>query len=626
MQGWQNARRCHCAVYRCVLAGLLFLASLGAQQFGAPTAVCAQAGSPKSSQRPAAQPSAPAAAGSAAGRELFHQHCVKCHGADGKGSAARSLMPEIPDFTAASWQKGRSDAQLKVSILDGKGTGMPAASGKISAEQAGNLVAHVRAFGPNTEKSGKKPQEPASDDFDLSFRRLEEQLHELQKQSRELSKLSPQAAPSKPSESSQDKVADPSAPNAKGKQAVRELFRQHCVKCHGADGTGSQARDRLPKIPNFIDLSWQKKRNDGQLLTSILDGKEPDMPPVREKISVQEARGLVAHVRAFAPGAAKPGQGDQEAPPKLNERYHRLQQQLDELRRQISDLSRCSSGAVPSRPSETQQSKGTQASVPAAARTPTVRELFRQHCVKCHGADGTGSPVRGRLPKIPDFTAASWQAQRRDAQLLTSILNGKGKDMPPARAKISDEQAGALVAYVRAFAPTREESAQAEPERPAPGEPAEVKAPRGFLVTLIRWLGTFHPAAVHFPIALLTAGAVSELLRMGTGKLAFDFVSRYCVWFGALSAAAAGILGWFVGSFRLAGASWLMITHAWLGTSTVVCAGLVLALSEASFRSDRHRVQMWFRVMLLVLAVLVMVTGFFGGAVVFGPEHYSWPH
>src|SRR5438105_2932086 len=219
MQGWQNSRCCHCADYRYVLAGLLFLLSLGAQQFGAPTAVCAQAGSPKSSQRPAARPPAPAAAGSAAGRKLFQQHCVKCHGADGKGSAARNLMPEIPDFTDASWHKGRSDAQLKVSVLDGKGTAMPAASGKISAEQASSLVAHVRAFGPNMEKSGKKAQEPASADFDRSFRRLEEQLHELQKQSRELSKLPPQGAPSKAPESSQDKVANPSAPNAKGKQA-----------------------------------------------------------------------------------------------------------------------------------------------------------------------------------------------------------------------------------------------------------------------------------------------------------------------------------------------------------------------------------------------------------------------
>jgi hypothetical protein len=31
------------------------------------------------------------------------------------------------------------------------------------------------------------------------------------------------------------------------------------------------------------------------------------------------------------------------------------------------------------------------------------------------------------------------------------------------------------------------------------------------------------------------------------------------------------------------------------------------------------------RVTLLVVAGLVLVTGFFGGALVFGLEHYTWP-
>ena len=54
-----------------------------------------------------------------------------------------------------------------------------------------------------------------------------------------------------------------------------------------------------------------------------------------------------------------------------------------------------------------------------------------------------------------------------------------------------------------------------------------------------------HVALVHFPIALLTAAAVAELLQLGTGKPAYDAVSRYCIWFGTLSAMAAGVLGWF---------------------------------------------------------------------------------
>ena len=61
--------------------------------------------------------------------------------------------------------------------------------------------------------------------------------------------------------------------------------------------------------------------------------------------------------------------------------------------------------------------------------------------MKCHGADGTGSPARGLLDEIPDFTSVTWQAQRVDAQLLASILDGKGSGMPPQGGIISEKQA-----------------------------------------------------------------------------------------------------------------------------------------------------------------------------------------
>jgi hypothetical protein len=68
-----------------------------------------------------------------------------------------------------------------------------------------------------------------------------------------------------------------------------------------------------------------------------------------------------------------------------------------------------------------------------------------------------------------------------------------------------------------------------------------------------------------------------------------------------------------------------MMTHRWVGTSTVACAGLVLVLGEVSRRPDRRRTRMAFRVSLFVVAALVLVTCFFGGAVVFGLDHYAWP-
>jgi uncharacterized membrane protein len=208
---------------------------------------------------------------------------------------------------------------------------------------------------------------------------------------------------------------------------------------------------------------------------------------------------------------------------------------------------------------------------------------------------------------------------------MASILDGKGEGMPPERGKISEPQAQRLVTYVRTFALTTGKPGQAEQDGPASAEPEEAEPPKSFLGKLIRWLGKFHPPAVHFPVALLSAAAVSELLRLTTGKPVFDGITRYCLWFGTLAAAGAGALGWFLAGFRLTDTSWVLMTHRWLGTSTVMCAGLVLVLSEASRYPDRKMTRICFRVTLFGVAALVSVTGFFGGAVVFGLDHYSWP-
>src|SRR5262249_43559826 len=300
-----------------------------------------------------------------------------------------------------------------------------------------------------------------------------------------------------------------------------------------------------------------------------------------------------------------------------------LEKEVHELQTQSRKLAKDSPGGAPSQPSRSPPQEGPRPSTPPAAGNSAVRELFQQRCVKCHGSDGTGSPARSRLPEIPDFTKSPWQGRRSDAQLLATILDGKD-EMPRWRDKISQEQARGLVAHVRAFAPTTEKSGQGQQEGPASAELAETGPPSSFLRKLTRWLGEFHPPTVNFPIALLTVAAVAELLRMVTGrdKRALNAVSRYCVRFGAITALVAVILGWFLGGFRLTDASWVKTTHRWLGTSTAACAVLVLVLSERSRHPDRQRSRIWFRVALFIAAVLVSVTGFFGGALVFGLKHY----
>src|SRR5579862_5097021 len=100
------------------------------------------------------------------------------------------------------------------------------------------------------------------------------------------------------------------------------------------------------------------------------------------------------------------------------------------------------------------------ASQPTTAAGNTVKDHFVQSCARCHGKDGKGNEAREDLPNIPDFTNHKWQGERTDAQLVASILEGKGKEMPSFASKFGPERAQELVAYIRQFDPEK-----AKPEK-----------------------------------------------------------------------------------------------------------------------------------------------------------------
>ena len=92
-------------------------------------------------------------------------------------------IPAIPDFASADWQARRSDAQLAASILEGKGTAMPAFVGKLGDVQAHDVVSYVRSFA--VSKAG--PITRRSTDFRRRFDQLRDEFEQLDRQYRALS-------------------------------------------------------------------------------------------------------------------------------------------------------------------------------------------------------------------------------------------------------------------------------------------------------------------------------------------------------------------------------------------------------------------------------------------------------
>lgn len=78
-------------------------------------------------------------------------------------------------------------------------------------------------------------------------------------------------------------------------------------------------------------------------------------------------------------------------------------------------------------------------------------ELFADRCARCHGADGRGQTVIGRMVGAPDFTDEGWWDEEKDEpRFARSIAEGRG-EMPAFGRKITRREIGALAAYVKTF-------------------------------------------------------------------------------------------------------------------------------------------------------------------------------
>jgi mono/diheme cytochrome c family protein len=83
------------------------------------------------------------------GKALYEQHCVKCHGADGKGQTKMGQKMGAKDYTDAKVQDAIKDDAVAKAIKDGFKNGektlMKPTEG-VSDEDVKALVAYLRAF------------------------------------------------------------------------------------------------------------------------------------------------------------------------------------------------------------------------------------------------------------------------------------------------------------------------------------------------------------------------------------------------------------------------------------------------------------------------------------------------
>jgi mono/diheme cytochrome c family protein len=234
--------------------------------------------------------------------QLFKDNaCEKCHDKDGRGTTGRKIMPEIPDFTDAKWQKERGDDDLNKSILEGKGKFMVPQKDKLNKDEVKQLVDYIRSLKGKPAKDD--PKDPPKAD------------------------VAPASIP--------PKQAGPS-PEEATLRVGAATYRDKCGNCHGADGKGNELRSVMPAIPDFTSRPWHQSRSDAQLSVSILDGKGTQMPSFRDKVKAEHVKGLLSYVRAFGPGKQNTAQAAEDFDQKIN----RLFEEFEELKKQRDELTK----------------------------------------------------------------------------------------------------------------------------------------------------------------------------------------------------------------------------------------------------------------------------------------------
>jgi mono/diheme cytochrome c family protein len=79
-----------------------------------------------------------------------------------------------------------------------------------------------------------------------------------------------------------------------------ELYKKHCLMCHGETGKGDGPATKFMKpVPHDISTAAVKSANtDGEIFYKITTGKKP-MPPMNRKLSETERWQVVHYVRSL---------------------------------------------------------------------------------------------------------------------------------------------------------------------------------------------------------------------------------------------------------------------------------------------------------------------------------------
>ncbi len=150
---------------------------------------------------------------------------------------------------------------------------------------------------------------------------------------------------------------------------------------------------------------------------------------------------------------------------------------------------------------------------------------------------------------------------------------------------------------------------------------------------LLPFVARLHPIFVHFPIALVFAAVVAEVLAFRRARLESrtspfsatpDPVAFFCLSFAALSCVVAGSSGWLLAGIEEfhGDAAETLFIHRWGGVT--LTSFVLLCWLCARWTSRRHSGGKIYRALLAVCMLVTGLVGHTGGTLVHGDDLFSF--
>ncbi|MGE3141757.1 MAG: DUF2231 domain-containing protein [Hyphomonadaceae bacterium] len=153
---------------------------------------------------------------------------------------------------------------------------------------------------------------------------------------------------------------------------------------------------------------------------------------------------------------------------------------------------------------------------------------------------------------------------------------------------------------------------------------AHQERPKSFLGRLVAWLGVWHPAAVHFPIALLLTVAFLEAAAALRRKPHYNAGNDVLLGLATLSACIAAPLGWVSAGLPKADEEWFLTAHRWLGTALPFLILLLWRLRARPGEPSAKTRLPFYKAALIVAVLAVLAQAYLGAAVTHGLDHLGF--